>query len=79
MIVRAEDAKVTREFKEGDEKATAAKGDGALYADQIKVPLAPLSASVAHHSRPSCGRCTLALHTRMYAILAPQYKTQSSH
>ena len=41
VIVRAEDAKVTREFKEGDEKATAAKGDGALYADQIKAPPPP--------------------------------------
>ena len=39
MAVRAEDAKVTREFKEGDAKATPAKGDGALYADQIKVHL----------------------------------------
>ena len=44
ITVRAEDAKVTREFKEGDEKATAAKGDGALYADQIKVPPFPPSA-----------------------------------
>ncbi len=45
ITVRAEDAKVTREFKEGDEKATAAKGDGALYADQIKAPPLPPSAN----------------------------------
>ena len=41
ITVRAEDAKVTREFKEGDDQATTAQGDGALYADQIKA--SPLS------------------------------------
>jgi len=62
ITVRAEDAKVTREFKEGDDKATAAKGDGALYADQIKAP--PLPPSAKHDLTVTARRlhhCVIAM------------------
>ena len=52
VTVRAEDAKVTREYKEGDEKATAAKGDGALYADQIKAPPLTSPTPFVDHAMP---------------------------